>query len=212
MGRSPRSEACDAQEAVINTRHAWRPSLTEAVMNTGSRIYAVRPVMRAHGVWRCGEASSGPHQRAPPRTVRLLPVYASPCVCVCVCVCVRVSVCLCVCVCVCPHVCVPPRACACVCRCACLREDVGCDGAISSAEGCVHVCMQSAYIQLVTGACAGETASTCHIHTHARMHANVQRYTQTYMQTYIHTHACMHATSSAAERLSDNEAQVSTIL
>ena len=124
-----------------------------------------------------------------------------------VCVCVRVSVCLCVCVCVCPHVCVPPRACACVCRCACLREDVGCDGAISSAEGCVHVCMQSAYIQLVTGACAGETASTCHIHTHARMHACTQTYKGTRIhtckRTYIHmracmrtyTHVCSHATA-----------------
>ena len=77
--------------------------------------------MRVHGVWRCGEASSDPHQRAPPRTVRLLPVYASqtlsPCVCVCVsvCVCVAVSVCLrvftCVCVCACVRACVRVSVC-----------------------------------------------------------------------------------------------------
>ena len=67
MGRSPRSEACDAQEAVINTRHAWRPSLTEAVMNTGSRIYAVRPVMRAHGVWeQVAVQSASEFGRVPP--------------------------------------------------------------------------------------------------------------------------------------------------
>ena len=70
--------------------------------------------MRAHGVWRFGEASSGPHQRAPPRTVRLLPVYASPCVCVCVCVrpCVRVSVSVRLRVSTC--VCAPPRVRVCV--------------------------------------------------------------------------------------------------
>ena len=66
--------------------------------------------MRAHGVWRFGEASSGPHQRAPPRTVRLLPVYASPGVCVCPCV--RVSVCVRLRVSTC--VCAPPRVRVCV--------------------------------------------------------------------------------------------------
>ena len=71
--------------------------------------------MRAHGVWRFGEASSGPHQRAPPRTVRLLPVYASPGVCVCVCVCASVCPCVCVCAFACVHMCVCPLARARVC-------------------------------------------------------------------------------------------------
>ena len=81
--------------------------------------------MRVHGVWRCGEASSDPHQRAPPRTVRLLPVYASQTLSPCVCVCVRVRLCRCVCVFACVHVCV------CVCVRACVRACVG-----------VHACVR----------------------------------------------------------------------